>query len=194
MAEKKRKLDANQSDQPLNYLHGLGNAFESEALANALPRAMNNPKKCPYGLYAEQLSGTSFTTPVVKNRKVWFYRIRPTVLHLPYSPIELDWTKRFVSDFTNNESVVTPQQMRWKPFDIPGGREKVNFVEGIVTIGGAGSPETKTGFAVHVYACNTSMENSAFHNSDGDFLIGKEIFDFCVLNVDFSKSSTTGRP
>jgi homogentisate 1,2-dioxygenase len=176
MAEKKRKLDQATKNtiqwSNLSYLHGLGNSFESEALENALPKGMNNPKKCPYGLYAEQLSGTSFTTPVLKNKKAWFYRIRPSAVHLPYKPIEQEWTRKFVSDFTSSDTIITPQQLRWKPFPIPGGQKRVNFVEGIVTNGGSGSPETKTGFAVHIYACNASMDGIAFNNSDGDFLIG----------------------
>ena len=41
---------------------GFGNHFASEALAGALPE-QNSPQRCPYGLYAEQLSGTAFTAP-----------------------------------------------------------------------------------------------------------------------------------
>ena len=38
-------------------------------------------------------------------------------------------------------------------------------------MGGSGSAATKTGFAVHIYSCNTDMGDKAFVNSDGDFLI-----------------------
>ena len=38
--------------------------------------------------------------------------------------------------------------------------------------GGAGDPASRSGIAVHLYACNTSMDNEAFYSSDGDFLIG----------------------
>lgn len=44
----------------LKYNAGFGNEFATEALPGALP-AHNNPRRCPYGLYAEQLSGTAFT-------------------------------------------------------------------------------------------------------------------------------------
>ena len=42
---------------------GFGNEFSSEdpRCPGSLPKAQNNPQKCPYGLYAEQLSGTAFT-------------------------------------------------------------------------------------------------------------------------------------
>ena len=45
----------------IEYLSGFGNGFETEALPGALPIGRNSPQKCPYGLYAEQLSGSPFT-------------------------------------------------------------------------------------------------------------------------------------
>lgn len=47
----------------LQYLSGFGNEFASEdpRCPGALPVGQNSPQKCPYGLYAEQLSGTAFT-------------------------------------------------------------------------------------------------------------------------------------
>jgi homogentisate 1,2-dioxygenase len=45
------------------YMSGFGNGFETEALPGALPVGRNSPQKCPYGLYAEQLSGSPFTAP-----------------------------------------------------------------------------------------------------------------------------------
>ena len=64
------------------YMSGFGNGFETEALPGALPVARNSPQKCPYGLYAEQLSGSPFTAPRVANERSWLYRIRPTVRHM----------------------------------------------------------------------------------------------------------------
>jgi len=45
------------------YLTGFDCEFssEDERCPGALPIGQNNPQKCPYGLYAEQLSGTAFT-------------------------------------------------------------------------------------------------------------------------------------
>lgn len=62
--------------------------------------------------------------------------------------------------------------MRWNPFDLPTLNQKADFVEGLKTVCGAGDPKTKHGLAIHIYACNSSMENRAFYNADGDFLIG----------------------
>jgi len=36
---------------------------------------------------------------------------------------------------------------------------------------GAGEPTLKQGIAVYAYSANTSMNKTAFYNSDGDFLI-----------------------
>jgi len=51
------------------YLTGFGNGFETEVLPGALSRGRNSPQKCPYGLYAEQLSGSPFTAPRTTNER-----------------------------------------------------------------------------------------------------------------------------
>ena len=54
---------------------GFGNEFASEdpRCPGSLPKAQNNPQKCPFGLYAEQLSGTAFTGKKKKNSWSFFY-------------------------------------------------------------------------------------------------------------------------
>ena len=69
------------------YQSGFGNEFASEALAGALPVGRNSPQRPPYGLYAEQLSGTAFTAPRAANRRSWLYRIRPAAVHQPFARI-----------------------------------------------------------------------------------------------------------
>src|SRR6202042_714124 len=66
------------------YMSGFGNEFASEALVGALPRGQNSPQRCPYGLYAEQFTGTAFTAPRAANRRTCLYRIRPAVTHQPF--------------------------------------------------------------------------------------------------------------
>ena len=46
-------------------------------------------------------------------------------------------------------------------------------VQGLSTVCGAGDPKTRNGISIHIYACNRSMGDKCFYNSDGDFLIGK---------------------
>ena len=112
-----------------------GNEFSSEALDGALPTDQNNPRVCPYGLYAEQLSGTAFTAPRKDNRRTWMYRIRPSVTHEPFHPLSFP-PETLTADFSRSRAVVTPNQLRWKPFPLP--QENVDFVRGLYTICGAG--------------------------------------------------------
>jgi homogentisate 1,2-dioxygenase len=152
----------------LQYQTGFANEFASEdpRCPGSLPLGQNNPQKCPYGLYAEQLSGSAFTAPRHKNVRSWFYRILPSVKHRPFQKIH---SGHFTNDFTG---LPNPNQLRWHPFDIQSASEKqIDFVDGLRTIAGSGSPSARSGMAIHVYCCNTDMGNKAFYNSDGDFLI-----------------------
>jgi len=124
----------------------------------------NSPQKCPYGLYAEQLSGSAFTAPRSTNRRSWLYRIKPAVHHKPFEPFQVknvsdDWKHR----------IPTPNQLKWKPFDIPS--NPTDFVEGLSTICGAGDPTMRSGLSIMTYACNTEMKNRCFQDADGDLLI-----------------------
>ncbi|XP_067622348.1 homogentisate 1,2-dioxygenase isoform X3 [Eurosta solidaginis] len=151
-----------------DYMSGFGSHFSSEdhRCPKSLPVGQNSPQKCPYGLYAEQLSGSAFTAPRKENLRSWLYRIRPSVMHEPFKLLETETELR--NDW--NEQLSSPNQMRWMPFHIPTEND-INFVEGIHTVCGSGEVRTRDGIAIHVYLCNTSMPLSAFYNSDGDFLI-----------------------
>jgi len=53
-----------------------GSYISTEALPGALPEGQNSPQVCPYGLYAEQLSGSAFTAqPRARNLRSWLYRL-----------------------------------------------------------------------------------------------------------------------
>jgi homogentisate 1,2-dioxygenase len=135
---------------------------------------MSNPQKCPMGLYSEQISGTSFTQPRHKNLRTWMYKIKPTVGHSKHIEVDSNEFPFFVSDFESNNDLftLTPDQLRWKQFPLPKSNERIDFIHGISTYCGVGSPLTKNGIAMYMYSCNTSMpENSAFYSADGDFLI-----------------------
>jgi homogentisate 1,2-dioxygenase len=147
----------------LSYQSGFGNHFSTEALPGALPEH-NSPQRCPYGLYAEQLSGTAFTAPRGANRRSWLYRIRPAVTHRPFRPMEHD---HISSDFSG--VITPPHQMRWNPQPIPS--KPTDFLEGLVTLGGNGDPHSQRGCAIHVYAANRSMTQRAFYSADGELLI-----------------------
>ena len=64
------------------YITGFGNEFVSEALPNAVPKGQNNPQKCPYGLYCEQLSGSAFTEPRSKRMYIKIAHICVYCVHI----------------------------------------------------------------------------------------------------------------
>jgi homogentisate 1,2-dioxygenase len=68
---KLRRPEGDAVGAALQYQPGFGNHFVSEAVPGALPAGRNSPQHPPHGLYAEQISGTSFTTPRGENRRTW---------------------------------------------------------------------------------------------------------------------------
>ena len=148
----------------LVYQSGFGNEFATEALPGALPVGRNSPQRCPYGLYAEQLSGTAFTAPRADSRRSWLYRIRPSAMHQPFVRMQAG---RFTSDFS--AAPAPPNQLRWNPLPIPG--EPTDFVQGLVTMAGNGEPQSQSGAGIHLYAANQSMHQRVFYNADGELLV-----------------------
>jgi homogentisate 1,2-dioxygenase len=148
----------------LRYQSGFGNEFTTEALTGALPIGQNSPQKAPYGLYAEQLSGTAFTAPRGANRRSWLYRIRPAAVHRPFTRSD---NGRITHRFDDVEA--TPNQLRWDPLPIP--TAPTDFVQGLATMAGNGDPGLQNGCGIHLYAANRSMKDRYFYNADGEMLI-----------------------
>ncbi|MGA7617310.1 MAG: homogentisate 1,2-dioxygenase [Thermoanaerobaculia bacterium] len=148
----------------LQYQSGFGNELSTTAVDGALPLDQNSPQRAPLGLYAEQLSGTPFTAPRHLNRRSWLYRIRPSAVHPPYTPVpEGAFPARF------DEIDAPPNQLRWDPLPLPDG--PADFLDGLFTICGNGDPAMTSGSAVHVYAANRSMQDRCFYDADGELLI-----------------------
>lgn len=149
---------------PPRYLTGFGNEFATEALAGALPVGRNSPQRAPYGLYAEQISGTAFTAPRHENRRSWFYRIRPAAVHGEFTPHRHPhWHNRF------DEAPVSPNQLRWSPRPMP--TTPIDFVDGLYTMAGNGGAAAQTGTGIHVYAANRSMQGRFLYSADGELLV-----------------------
>ena len=148
----------------LNYQSGFGNEFATEALPGALPVGRNSPQRAPYGLYAEQVSGTAFTAPRAANRRSWLYRIRPAALHGKFEALA---HPRFHNDFGHGP--VTPEQLRWSPLPIPAA--PTDFIDGLFTMAGNGGPEAGTGVGIHLYAANKDMQGRWFYDADGELLV-----------------------
>jgi len=156
--------DAAGAVRELQYQSGFGNQFASEALPGALPE-QNSPQRCPYGLYAEQLSGTAFTAPRAANRHTWLYRMRPSAAHRPFARAD---NGRITHQFAE---VAPPDPLRWDPLPIP--REPHDLLQGLVSFAGHGDPREHSGCAIYLYSANRSMSR-AFYDADGELLIVPE--------------------
>ena len=146
-------------------LRGFGNEHESEALPGALPEGRFSPQRPPLGLYAEQLSSTAFTAPRAKNRRTWFYRIRPSVRQGRFKAIDNGaWATAPLSG-----EPTPPEPMRWNPPPLP--EDPTDFVDGLTTYAATGDCAAQFGCAIHLYAANRSMNRRTLNIADGEALI-----------------------
>jgi homogentisate 1,2-dioxygenase len=148
----------------LRYITGFGSHFESEAVPGALPKGRNSPQRPAFGLYTEQLSGSSFTSPRHENRRSWLYRMRPTADHRPFVRYE----GASLLGVPPSDEPLAPNRLRWDPpRDLP---EGADFVDGLVTMLHARAPDDLEGCAVHLYRASRSMER-VFVDADGELVI-----------------------
>lgn len=148
-------------------LTGFGNHHATEAVAGALPVGRNSPQHVPFGLYAEQLSGTAFTAPRAENRRSWLYRMRPSAAHAPFAPYA--GPALLGSDRGEPATPPSPNRLRWDPLPLPA--EPVDFIDGLAGYAGNGDVAAGTGCGVYLYAASRSMVNRAFYSADGEMLI-----------------------
>jgi len=146
-----------------DYFPGFGNHVSTEAVAGALPIGRNSPQRPPFGLYAEQLSGTAFTAPRAENRRSWLYRLRPSAEHPPY--IRYAGASRFAPG--TSDAPLPPNRLRWSPLELDG---PADLIDGMVTMLANRNPADLEGVAVHLYATNRDMERRAFVDADGELL------------------------
>jgi homogentisate 1,2-dioxygenase len=159
---KKRETQALRGPDAIVTESGFGSTHESEALDGALPRGQNAPRRAPFGLYPELVNGTPFTVRNAENSRVWLYRVRAAFSHAPFTPLP---SAHFAAPLED----VTPNRMRWRPHPIP--TTPVDFLDGLVTLGGGGDLAAGPGYAVHLYAASAAMDDRALSNADGDLLI-----------------------
>lgn len=138
------------------HLYGFGNYHQTEAVEGALPSQQNSPQLCAFNLYAEQLSGTSFTRPRSVNLHTWLYRILPSIAQGTYQLHD----KQIIAPFAAQQS---PNPMRWAPMNFDKAK-KYDFIDGLFHF--AGSQYVQ---AFHYY-CNQSMQDSYFCSNDGELL------------------------
>ncbi len=146
------------------YQSGFGNELQSEAIPGALPQGQNSPRQPPLGLYSELISGTTFSAPRALNRRTYLFRVRPSVIHGQFEPFD---HPTFLTPPL--EVPPSPNQMRWDPWPMPSSGQ--DFLDGIATICGNGSPAEQAGMTMHVYRANRPMTDRYFYNADGEMLI-----------------------
>lgn len=155
---------ADEPHEPIKYHNGFGGYISTEALPKALPDLGNTPQQCPYGLYAEQISGTAFTKAKHANLRTWWYRCLPSAAHQRYHKLD---SKKYLMCEQPTENQI--EQIRWMPLPMPSTSK--NFIEGMVMYCGSGDPTMKAGIRIYLYACNADMVDCSFTSSDGDLLI-----------------------
>jgi len=144
---------------------GFGGHFESEAVEGALPKGRNSPQRPAFGLYTEQLSGSSFTSPRHENRRSWLYRLRPTADHRPFTA----YGGAPLFGAPPAAQPLAPNRLRWDPpKDLP---EGTDFVDGLVTMLVTRPPEELEGVSFHLYRASKSMDRRVFVDADGELVI-----------------------
>ncbi|BBD99502.1 homogentisate 1,2-dioxygenase [Sphingobium amiense] len=148
----------------LSYLTGFGGHFSTEAMDGALPVGRNSPQRPPFGLYAEQLSGTAFTAPRHENRRSWLYRMRPAAQHGRFE----HYAGNPLFGGGMSDAPLPPNRMRWGP--VEDSATGTDWLDSMRTMMGNGSAERMEGVAVHVYAADRDMVDRVFCNADGELL------------------------
>ena len=149
----------------LKYQSGFGNQHATEAVAGALPQGQNSPQRVAFGLYAEQVSGSAFTSPRAENLRSWQYRLRPSAEHSPYRAVDIGQLRTGPCD----EVPASPNRLRWNPLPVTDGFDS-DFLDGLVTIATNGDARGQKGIGVHLYAASRSMTR-VFYSADGELLI-----------------------
>ncbi len=156
------------------YMSGFGNHFVSETEPGVLPKDQNSPQKVKHGLYAEQLSGTSFMTARAENRHIWLYKIHPSIGDYIFRP--KSHATLLGRPF---EKTASPNQLRWLPLIMPS--SKTDFVDGLYTICGNGNADSVRGSALHIYRANTSMVDTIFSDNDAELVFVPELGAFKIF-------------
>jgi len=150
----------------MNYLHGFGNHFESEARPGILPRGQNSPQKVEAGLFAEQVNAAPFTAPRNRNLKSWLYKISPSVVQGKFTEVgHATW----VSEPSRGRFLKTPEALRFHPFPEPS--KQTDFLDSIFTYAINGNLHGSSGMAIHLFAFNSGMGSRYLYNSDAEMMV-----------------------
>jgi len=153
----------------LLYQHGFANEFETEALDGALPQGQFSPQQVARGLYAEQFSTMAFTVERARQRRTWFYRIRPSVVQGPRVSRPAPGL-RTAPDPTSQH---VPEALRWNALPAPA--IPITFIDSLVTLASNGDADQHRGMAAHVYCATSSDARQYLAFNDGELLLVPEV-------------------
>src|SRR5438270_12182645 len=170
-----RSAPQNATRPVLEYQSGFGNVHGTEAVRGALPVGQNAPQRPPKGLYAEVISGTSFTAPRAENLSSWLYRLRPSAMHAPFRRSD----ERAVRSGPFREVETPPNRLRWNPLPIP--NTPADVLDEMITLAGSGEPAAQSGVAVHIYRANRSMSERYFVDSDGELMFVPQLGEILIF-------------
>jgi len=145
------------------YLSGFRNHHQSEALPGALPLAQNSPQKVAYGLYAEQLSGSAFTSPRAHNLHSWLYRIHPSVIQNKTYP----HARGALFSMTDFAHPMPYLPLRWSP--VYEKKDNADFIDGLIPFAMSG-PFHDPAAACYLYAFSKTSSDTFYCNADAEWL------------------------
>jgi homogentisate 1,2-dioxygenase len=115
------------------------------------------------GLHVEELRLDDTGQGIGRAR---LHRLRPAPAAV-YQPARLgQWRS------TPFAEAACPNQLRWAALPFPEG--SADFLDGMVTIGGAGELALRLGASIHIYRANRSMTDRYFFDADGELLVAPQ--------------------
>lgn len=147
-------------------LAGSRGELASEARAGALGRGDDASGG---GLHVEDVGLGAVVRGEARSR---LYRLRPSPC-LEYRPARLgQWRSPPFGE------PASPNRLCWGALPFPDG--SADFLDGMVTIGGAGDIALRLGVSIHIYRANRSMTDRYFFNADGELLVAPQQGDLAI--------------
>ncbi len=152
------------------YHYGFGNEHQTECIPGALPLVQTNPQKVPLGLYAEQISGSTFVSEGSSLLRSWLYKKLPSVAIEDFKLTKLakNWHTPGVG--AADLFIDHPQTMRWsKPSSSDSSNQGGEWFDRLVTVCGTGSARIRKGAAMHLGSVSSDA-SSCFRNADAEMV------------------------
>lgn len=113
----------------------------------------------------------------------------PSAAHSAYEPYERSDESDGLAPGCGKTFHQIPNQLRWDPFDFT---KDTDWIKGHRLVGGAGDPVMKSGIGIFIFAAGKDMDpRTAFHSSDGDYLI---VPQYGTLDIQTELGSILVRP